>query len=97
MDLLLAINNIPNVKVSPVSLPSNILSNHNNNVKNDAATLKSGISLDAGALIKQSSTQAKYANVPTGGAVTGNGVVLNGPTITIAKSPVVFSDKIEKN
>ncbi|XP_045462043.1 ALK tyrosine kinase receptor isoform X2 [Harmonia axyridis] len=103
LDLLLAINNIPNAKVSPVSLPSSILSNHNNNVKNDATTLKAGISLDAGALIKQSSPQAKYANVAAGAAVTGNGVVANGPNITIAnstnntKSPSVFIEKNEKN
>ncbi|XP_044753291.1 ALK tyrosine kinase receptor isoform X2 [Coccinella septempunctata] len=99
LDLLLAINNIPNVKVSPVSLPSNILSNHNNNVKSESASLKAGISLDAGALIKQSSPQAKYANVPAGGAgVTGNGVVANGLNITINVKPAgVFSDKNEKN
>lgn len=43
--------------------------------------LKSGISLDAGALVKQSIPVAqKYANISTGdNNKTGNGVIQNGP------------------
>lgn len=48
-----------------------MVGNHNNNIKDVNNSLKSGISLDAGALAKQT-TQNKY---------TGNGVVQNGPII----------------
>ncbi|KAJ3662397.1 hypothetical protein Zmor_006748 [Zophobas morio] len=80
MDKLVAIDGAVS-KVSPVSLSNNMVGNHNNNVKVDVSSLKSGISLDAGALAKQSltPTQNKYSNFKTGDAVTGNGVLQNGP------------------
>lgn len=53
--------------------PNNLLSNHNNNVKHDS-TLKSGVSLDAGALAKQMQKKS-YANVNTENGVIPN----NGP------------------
>lgn len=69
-------------KLSP--LPNNI-HNHNNNSKSDLNNLKSGVSLDAAALVKQSlpNTQ-KYANITTGTGAgdnnkTGNGIIQNGP------------------
>lgn len=66
----------PAPKVSPVSLPSSALSNHNNNVKHEGG-LKSGVSLDAAALAKQ--MQKPYANV---GAPAENGVLpSNGPYV----------------
>lgn len=72
MDKLLTIDNTSNAKVSPISLPNHILGNHNNNLKADSS-LKSGISLDAGALVKSMNTptQKKYANVNAGDNVTG--------------------------
>lgn len=52
-----------------------MVSNHNNNVKNESA-LKSGVSLDAGALVKQMQKKP-YVNVGTTGE---NGVLVNnGP------------------
>ncbi|XP_008194070.1 tyrosine-protein kinase receptor isoform X2 [Tribolium castaneum] len=60
------------------SLSNSMVGNHNNNMK-DMNSLKSGISLDAGALAKQSLTPNKYSNLLTGDAVTGNGVLQNGP------------------
>lgn len=87
MDKLLSIDNnsIHNQKISPISLPNNILtpsSNHNNNVKSDC-TIKSGLSLDAGALQKQAMSgtpqNMKYANVNTGEPVTSNGVLQTDP------------------
>lgn len=50
-------------------------------MKHDSV-LKSGVSLDAGALAKQTMPAAQkksYANVNTGDNVTGNGVLPNGP------------------
>ncbi|KAL3284751.1 hypothetical protein HHI36_018894 [Cryptolaemus montrouzieri] len=97
--VLLSSDHPNNPKVSPMSLPSSILSNHNNNVKNESATLKAGISLDAGALIKQSSAgQPKYVNVPDDTTKTGNGVIANGPNLTQnnvnnLKSSGIISDK----
>lgn len=74
MDKLVAIDGMS--KVSPLS--NSMVGNHNNNVK-DLSSLKSGISLDAGALAKQSLAQNKYSNLLTGDTVTGNGVLQNGP------------------
>ncbi|XP_018579561.1 ALK tyrosine kinase receptor isoform X2 [Anoplophora glabripennis] len=83
VDKLLAIDNTPNPKISPISLPNNVLShsNHNNNMKGDYS-LKSGVSLDAGALAKQVMTPSqnkKYANINTGDSITSNGVLQNDP------------------
>lgn len=76
---LLDIDNSITNKLSP--LPNNI-HNHNNNSKSELNNLKSGVSLDAAALVKQSippGTQ-KYANITTGdNNKTGNGVIQNGP------------------
>lgn len=64
-----------NSKVTTVSPPNNVLSNHNNNVKHESA-LKSGVSLDAGALAKQMQKKP-YVNV---GTTAENGVLPNnGP------------------
>lgn len=64
-------------KLSP--LPNNV-HNHNNNSKSELNNLKSGVSLDAAALVKQSlpGTQ-KYANISAGDNKTGNGIIQNGP------------------
>ncbi|XP_057655482.1 tyrosine-protein kinase receptor isoform X1 [Diorhabda carinulata] len=83
VDKLLTIDNsAANPKVSPMSLPGNILtqSNHNNNTQNDYS-LKSGVSLDAGALAKQAMMPQinKYANISTGDGPTSNGVLQNDP------------------
>ncbi|CAG9816232.1 unnamed protein product [Phaedon cochleariae] len=89
VDKLLSIDNsTTNLKVSPISLPNAILtpSSHNNNTKSES-TLKSGVSLDAGALAKQVMTSQnktplqpkKYANINTGEGVTSNGVLQNDP------------------
>jgi hypothetical protein len=77
MDQLVAIEST----TTPVLLSNNMVGNHNNNIKVDMSSLKSGISLDAGALAKQSltPTQNKYTNFKAGDAVTGNGVLQNGP------------------
>lgn len=69
---------------------NNIQGNHNNNIKTQETNVKSGVSLDAGALIKQvmpmTNQTKKYANVDTKGktdnATTGNGVIQNGPYST---------------
>lgn len=48
-------------------------------MKNDSSNLKSGLSLDAAALVKQSiPISQKYANINTGD-ITGNCVIQNGP------------------
>ncbi|CAH0545803.1 unnamed protein product [Brassicogethes aeneus] len=78
VDKLLTIDNTTNPRVSPISPSNHIMGNHNNNVKNENNALKSGISLDASALVKQSMTPTQYANV-TAGKNVGNGVILNGP------------------
>ncbi|KAJ8931560.1 hypothetical protein NQ314_015507, partial [Rhamnusium bicolor] len=84
VDKLLAIDNSkPNQKISPVSLPNNVLNhcNHNNNLKSEC-TLKSGVSLDAAALAKQAMTPSqnkKYANINTGDSITSNGILQNDP------------------
>ncbi|KAK9701781.1 Low-density lipoprotein receptor domain class A [Popillia japonica] len=66
-----------------VTNSNDINSNHNNNVRSEVSSLKSGVSLDPAALIKQAlpnSQLKKYANVNAGDAmVTGNGVIQNGP------------------
>lgn len=87
MDSLVVLDGRASHKVSPVSLPGSVLSgNHNNNVKTDSS-LRSGISLDASALAKQSlgTNQNNYSNFKnnktTDGALTGNGVLQNGPVI----------------
>lgn len=59
-------------KVTTISPPNNVLSNHNSNVKHDSA-LKSGVSLDAGALAKQMQKKP-YVNV---GTTAENGVLPN--------------------
>ncbi|KAG5888425.1 hypothetical protein JTB14_020200 [Gonioctena quinquepunctata] len=82
--VMLPVDNHPNPKISPVSQPNSTLahSNHNNNVKNEC-TVKSGVSLDAGALAKQAMTPSqnrKYTNignVHAGDAVTSNGILQN--------------------
>lgn len=74
-----------NNKLSP--LPNNIHNHNNNSNKSELNNLKSGVSLDAAALVKQSSTitpttnnTQKYANITTGdNNKTGNGVIQNGP------------------
>nr|XP_023027843.1 ALK tyrosine kinase receptor isoform X2 [Leptinotarsa decemlineata] len=80
--LLLPVDNTtPNPKVSPVSLPNSTVTNHNNNLRNEC-TLKSGVSLDAGALAKQAMAppqNKKYANINTGDEVTSNGILQNDP------------------
>lgn len=49
-------------------------------MKNDSNNLKSGLSLDAAALVKQSiPISQKYANINTGDTITGNCVIQNGP------------------
>lgn len=60
---------------------SNPVNSNNNCTKSETTpnTLMSGLSLDAGALIKQSvpiTQNKKYTNI---GEVTGNGVIANGP------------------
>ncbi|KAI4469994.1 apical endosomal glycoprotein precursor [Holotrichia oblita] len=66
-----------------VTNSNDINSNHNNNIRSEVSSLKSGVSLDPGALIKQALPNGqlkKYANVNAGDAmVTGNGVIQNGP------------------
>uniref|UniRef100_A0A6P7FI40 Tyrosine-protein kinase receptor n=1 Tax=Diabrotica virgifera virgifera TaxID=50390 RepID=A0A6P7FI40_DIAVI len=81
VEKLLSIENTTsNTKVSPMSLPGNIMSqtNHNNNTSNDYS-LKSGVSLDAAALAKQAMSPQgnKYANITTGDAPTSNGILQN--------------------
>nr|ALV82496.1 Alk [Leptinotarsa decemlineata] len=69
------------VSVSLFILPNSTVTNHNNNLRNEC-TLKSGVSLDAGALAKQAMAppqNKKYANINTGDEVTSNGILQNDP------------------
>lgn len=67
-------------KISPVSLPNSILANHVPKPKAEVNSLRAGISLDAGALVKQSlSPKKSYANINAEDKLTGNGVIQNGP------------------
>lgn len=74
-----------NVSNNVTGISNNIGSNHNNNTKTD--NIKSGVSLDACKLAKQSMPQNSvpqkkpYINISTGDSdpVTGNGVIQNGP------------------
>ncbi|KAK9885852.1 hypothetical protein WA026_013730 [Henosepilachna vigintioctopunctata] len=76
VDRSLKVNHQADPKISPVSLPSNIHSNLNNNIKNETPSLKSGISLDVGALIKDSSEKPKYANMSNTNGVAGKTTIL---------------------
>ncbi|XP_031358672.1 ALK tyrosine kinase receptor [Photinus pyralis] len=69
-------------KISPVSLPSNILTNITAKPKTETPTLRAGVSLDAGALVKQSMSspnKKSYANLNPDEVKMGNGVLQNGP------------------
>lgn len=81
-------------KVSPISLPSNILANHAGKTKLEVNSLRAGVSLDAGALAKQSMSpihKKSYANINAEDKVTSNGIIQNGPC-TLSKDGVYLSN-----
>ncbi|KAK5639789.1 hypothetical protein RI129_010600 [Pyrocoelia pectoralis] len=68
--------------VSPLSLPSSILTNLPTKAKVDIPTLRAGVSLDAGALAKQTMSppnKKSYANINPEDLKMANGVLQNGP------------------
>lgn len=71
-----------NQKVSPISLPNPITTNHNYKPKAESTSLRAGVSLDAGALAKQAISPIQttaYANVNPDNKISGNGCIPNGP------------------
>ncbi|KAF5298515.1 hypothetical protein FQR65_LT00057 [Abscondita terminalis] len=77
-------------KISPISLPNNILTNHQNKTKTETNTLRAGVSLDAAALAKQSMSpvsKKSYVNINPDDVKMGNGVLQNGPCSLTNKTP----------
>lgn len=86
-DKLLPLNEAK-TKISPDLLTNNMVTKSNNNI-HETSTIKSGVSLDAGALAKQN--QSKYANMKQDDVVS-NGLNRSSPFQQNKPSNKLFSD-----